>query len=366
MTPPRILMIGAVPVLVGTFAVLVLRNGLGDRPAKAQSTGGAGASGPASSGAAPAATPLGGAGPPTVTLAATLIADETVELYAKASGYISDLQVDIGSRVRKGDVLLRLDIPEMLDDVKQNAALLSARKAKVESAKAKAALARLAVESALARQKRVQAEWTLCKITCQRKAQLIKEKAIPQQEYDVAESQLAISEADLAMAAAGVAGARGEVLAAEADVQSAEADLGVAIAEGDRLKTLLAYAAVTAPFDGVITRRDVDRGAFVRSAAQGAGAALLRLERVDRLRLVLDVPETLAPLIRPGTAVQIQFRANGDETLTAPVTRSAAALRSDTRTMRAEVDLDNAAGRLLPGMYAKVTVRPPPTNPSGE
>lgn len=316
--------------------------------------------------AAPAATqPAAGAQSSAITLPATLDAEESVDLYAKASGYVSEIAVDIGSRVRNGDVLIQIDTPEMHDDIRQNEAVIAVRSARIEAMKAKAAQARLAVELALAQHKRVEAELGLSRITHTRKSELYREKAIPQQELDVAENQLAINEADLAIAKARIESARGEELAAQADVKAAEADLVVARSEAARLKTLLGYTTVKAPFDGVITRRDVDRGAFVRSAAQGAGLPLLALARVDRLRLVLDVPEVHAPVIRPGTEVRIQVRASGQQLLTGEVARIASALRADTRTMRAEVDLDNDDGALMPGMYARALIQLPAKSEPG-
>ena len=362
--PPRIT--GMAVASLAAATLLLVRNAGFDRSAQAQS-GGVTTSQP--TGAASTGTsvnPPSGTNPTALVLPAVLNADESVELYAKASGYVSKINVDIGSRVREGDVLIQLDAPEMVDDVKQSEAVDAARQARLAAMKAKAEQARLGVESALAQTKRVEAELALCRITYQRKAELYREKAIPQQEYDVAQNQQSISEADLVIAQAKAQSARGEEAAARAEIEAAEAELGVARADAARLRTLLAYTTLKAPFDGVVTRRGVDRGAFVRSAAQGTGAALLAVEKVDRLRLVIDVPETHAPLVHTGTQVQVQLRAQADRTFVAQVSRTAASLRADTRTMRAEVDLDNQSGRFLPGMYARVSIeRPTQTAPGG-
>lgn len=354
-----IVSLGAILIALTTAVVLVHPHGLG-QSAFAQSpspTNKPDTSPTASPTTSPAdSTPA----PRVLSLPGTLAADESVEMYAKASGYVSRMAVDIGSRVRKGDVLVQLDIPEMHDDLRQNEAHAAARRAKIEAMKAKAVQARLMIESALADQKRIEAELALSRITHERKAELHREKAIPQQEFDVAENQLAISKAELAISRAEVENARGEELAALADVKFAEAELNVAEAEAVRIKTLLGYTTITAPFDGVITRREVDHGDFVRSAAQGAGSPLLLIEKVDRLRLVVDIPEPQAPLVRVGTEVEFLIRANGGPAMKGKITRTASSLRSETRTMRAEIDLDNAGGELMPGMFAKVSIPMPP------
>ena len=130
----------------------------------------------------------------------------------------------------------------------------------------------------------------------------------------------------------------------------ARAEVLVGQAEINRLRTLIDYSSIRAPFDGVITARHVDRGAFVRSAADGTSQPLLRVS-------VLAVPEVDAPHVRVGTAVDINVTALGEHPFPGKVSRTAGALSPETRTMRAEVDVDNADGRLSPGMYARVVVK---------
>ncbi len=290
------------------------------------------------------------------TLPALLVADNTANLYAKVSGYVIQINVDIGSRVRAGDVLLKLAIPEMDDELRQREAQFGAKRAEVEALKAKVTQAQLAIQAAQAERMRFEAERDLSRITYERKVELYRGKAIPTQQLDEAKSQLDVSEARLGMARATVANAQGAERAAQADVKAAEAQVTLAGADVARLKTLIAYETITAPFDGVITRRNVNIGWFVRSAAQGAGPWLLTLDKVDRIRVVIDVPEAEAPLVRPGTPVDIEIASLKEPPFHAVVTRTATAIRSDTRTMRAEVDLKNTREQLSPGMYAKVIV----------
>ena len=247
-------------------------------------------------------------------MSATLRADQRADLFAYVSGYVMAVHVDIGSRVKKGDRLLEISVPEMGDELRRAAALLAAKRAHVAAA---------------------QAALDLQKITTRRQEELAREKAISQQALDEA---------------------MGKLTQAQAQILVAESEVGVAQAELTRLETLVGYATIKAPFDGTITRRGFDPGAFVRSAAEGEMRPLFSLADLRRIRVVLDVPETDAPFVRPQSPVDIVLPALAGRQIEATVTRTSVSLDASTRTMRVEVDLDNAEGRLSPGMYARVTV----------
>ncbi len=236
-----------------------------------------------------------------LNIPATLEAYEKADLYAKISGFITKVNVDIGSYVRKGDVLMEVAVPEIADKLRQCEAILEAKQAREK----------------------------LDEITAKRQEQLAADKAISQQRLDEALSQFAI----------------------------AKADTKVAESEVARMRTLLEYATITAPFDGVITARNFDHGAFVRSAADGQTQPLFALAKTDKIRLVIHVPEPDVPFVRAGTKVEIKIKCLNGETIVSAVTRTSMALNSNTRTMRAEVDLNNKNGQLTPGMYAKVSVK---------
>lgn len=304
----------------------------------------------AQSTSAPASQPAG------LSLPAIVVPDEQVDLYAKASGYVSRITVDYGARVKRGDVLIELEIPELRDELRQAEAALLAREAKVQSLQAKVRQAELLVESARAQQQHDAAERELAKITFGRKSELYQAKAIPAQEYDVAKIAVTLADAQVRIGEAKVAAAEGDLLSAKADVQAGQADLKVSQADLARAKSLMEYTTLRAPFDAVVTQRRVDHGAFVRSAAQGAGEPLLTLMKVDRVRVAFDVPEQYAAAIRPGSPALLQIRARGDSAAPVTVTRTAGAIQTTTRTMRAEIDLDNPDGRLIPGAYARVTL----------
>lgn len=278
----------------------------------------------------------------TVRMPATLDAFEEAELYAKTSGYVASVLVDIGSPVKPGQVLLTIDVPEMADELAQAEAERQAMEALVARNQAK-------LETARAEVNRFQAEYDMRKLTRDRKKELCEQHAIPQQELDEAEAELAVAVAKAQIARAAVAGG-------EADLRAAQAAVSMTAAKVARIRTLMEYATLRAPFDGVITERFVHPGAFVRSAADGATTPLLSIARTDKLRLALEIPESDASFVRVGTGVEITLRAIRNQAMQAEITRVAGALRPQTRTLPVEVDLINNDGDLAPGMYAQVTV----------
>jgi len=241
---------------------------------------------------------------------------ERALLYAKVTGYVGRVRVDIGDRVAQGTVLVELDVPEMKPELGRAKAGVVAAQAVLQKARAQAEQQR---------------------ITHQRLSRL------------QASEPLAVTQQDVDMAAA-------DLQVAEATVQSAQAEISVARAEIKKLEALMAYAVIRAPFDGVVAQRLVDRGALVVSGADG-GDPVLEVAREDRLRLVLAVPESIVPQTRAGVLAEITVDALPGRTFGGTVSRCAGSLTQDTRTMRAEIDMHDHGGLLRPGMYATVRLQ---------
>ncbi|MCC6153496.1 MAG: efflux RND transporter periplasmic adaptor subunit [Candidatus Hydrogenedentes bacterium] len=249
-----------------------------------------------------------------IKLPANLVPDEQVSLYAKLPGYLDTITVDRGATVTKDQVIATLSAPEMQSNLALAEAKLRAAQAETGRAKANAKLA---------------------KTTHERLAKLhaAEPGAVTQEDVDDAEAK---------------------DLVAQADLVAADADVGVASAEVKQLKTLLDYLTVRAPFEGVATQRFMDPGALVGA---GTGAKpIVEITRVNKLRLAFDLPERLAPFIKTGRAVKYSLTALPGKSFDAAITRRTDALASGTRTMRAEVDIDNSSGALSPGMYASVQI----------
>jgi len=216
-----------------------------------------------------------------------------------------------------------------------------------EAAKAQAALAQATAGLTMAKREfeALQAEQALESITLRRQEELFAGKAVTEQQIDEARAKAQVQAAQVGVGRAHVA--------------AAGADLRTAVAEQRRLQALLGYTQIVAPFDGVVTRRSLNPGDLVQAATASRSAPLFTCAKLDIVRIFADVPEANAITIRPGTAANIQVGgAAGPDTLHAVVTRSAGALDPATRTMHVEIDLPNADGRLVPGMYVQVTLNP--------
>jgi multidrug resistance efflux pump len=248
--------------------------------------------------------------------------------------------------------LLRLNVPEMADELRSFRATLQTRRAELAAARAKLAHAEQTEPRATAEVHRAEADAILKRATARRKEELRREHAIPQQELDEARAALAMAEGTLAVARARLAEMEPERQVLQAAIGVAEGGVAAAEASLTRLETLARYATVIAPFDGVVTERLVDPGAFVRSAGDGGVTPVLRLANLDQLRLVVDVAEPDVRFVRTGTIAEMDR--GGEQEARAAVSRVASSLRPDTRTMRAEIDIENTDRRLVPGAYVKV------------
>jgi RND family efflux transporter MFP subunit len=306
---------------------------------------------------------------------------EKTDIYAKVAGYLDTFgqvqrgdgkprPVDIGDRVAKGQVLARLSVPEMEQERVQKAALVDQARAELGQAEASMAAAIATVEAAKARLDqtraqiaRYQAEVNYRKSEYDRYVSLVKERAVRGELEDeklnlyraagashaAATAALATDQANLKVEQARLAKARADIAGANARLKVAEANLEYTV-------TLLGYANLKAPYEGIITRRLVDTGAFVQSAATGKAEPLFTLALVDRLRIIADIPEAEAGLVKLGQPVTLQMNASGGQQFRGKVARFADALDSGTRTMRTEVDLEAPARALRPGMFGSVTI----------
>jgi RND family efflux transporter MFP subunit len=223
------------------------------------------------------------------------------------------------------------------------------------------ATAEAAVEQAQAVARRAAAAYVKWESEHGRFVQLAANGSVTEKLVDESREQLAAADANRqeaqakqASARAGVAESKAGVAKAAADLVAAEARLRVAQAEHAKAVTLLQYGTIEAPFDGVVTRRNVHTGHLVHAGPEGE--PLLVLMRTDVLRVAADVPEADADLIRPGQPVSIRLPALAGEPLAGKVARTSGSLDVATRTLRVEIDVPNQDGKLQPGLYAYVSI----------
>jgi RND family efflux transporter MFP subunit len=300
----------------------------------------------------------------------SVIAFESADLFAKVSGYLKSQEVDIGSRVKQGDVLARIDAPEFVKAVEQDQAAVTQAKAQVVQAQARVATAVAEREAAEAAVKQSAAEVDrTAAVRAFREKQyariksLYELKSIDERLVDEKLDEMEAARASEAAAKAAVLTAKAHVGAAQAKVDQAEADLADAQANVDVAQAALAkaqvfvdYSQIVSPYDGVVTKRKFFRGDFIRSADQGGLVPLLGVSRTDLMRVVVQVPDRDVPFIHSGNEAKIQIDALPGSQFTGKVSRMADAEDPETRTMRVEIDLANTRSTLREGMYGRVKI----------
>jgi len=254
---------------------------------------------------------------------------QEIDVMAKVSGYIKDIKVDIGDRVKEGQLLATLEIPEMQDDLTRAAAA-------IDEANADLAASRDELQ-------RAQSTHDMAHLSYSRVLDVSKKEPglVPQQEVDEAHSRDLVAEAQ-------VSGAKSRITASEQRIR-------VSQAEQARVKTLFQYATISAPFTGVITKRYANSGSLIQAgtASQSQAMPVVRLSENGLLRLALPVPESAVPLIHLGEPVDVRVSAL-HRSFPGRVARFSDKVDESTRTMKTEVDVPNPTLVLVPGMYAEV------------
>ena len=266
-----------------------------------------------------------------LTIAAEFKPFQEIEVHAKVAGFLKSISVDVGDRVRAGQLLAVIEVPELQDEIRQDEAAV--RRAAEEINRAQADL------------ERARSAHDVAHIAADRLTNVMKVRPnlVAQQDIDEASGRDRVAEAQVATAQASLASARDQ--------------LEIAKAAGSKTQTLFDYARITAPFAGVITHRYADTGAMIQTgtSSQTQSMPVVRLSENDRLRLVIPVPESAVSRIHLGQHVDVTVQSL-HRTVSGTVARFANRLDTDTRTMRVEVDVQNANLELVPGMYADASL----------
>lgn len=267
----------------------------------------------------------------TLTVAGEFQPYQEVELHAKVSGYIRRINVDIGDRVKSGQVIATLEVPELNAQVAGSEAEIRHRKSEISRAQSDVALAE-ASHAAL------HSAYTRLATAAKMRPGLVAE-----QELDDSQARDLDAEA--------------KVNSAKAALEAAREQLGVSNADHQRVSALQSYSVVTAPFAGVITMRYADVGSLIQSGTTSNTQSMpvVKLAQNDLLRLRMPVPEEDVPYIAVGGDVAIKLQATG-KIISGKIVRFTRELTSSTRTMLAEIDVPNADFSLSAGMTAEVTI----------
>jgi RND family efflux transporter MFP subunit len=242
--------------------------------------------------------PIAAADAEDLVLPSTMQAYVESPIYARTSGYLKKWYHDIGTRVRKGELLAEIDTPEVDQQLAQSRAELGT----------------------------AQANQNLSQITATRYEGLLKQDSVSKQEAD---------------------NASGDLAAKRANTQSAEANVR-------RLQETESFKHIYAPFSGVITRRNVDLGNLINAGNGGSAQELFSLAQTDPIRVFVNVPEVSAPAIHTGLEAYVELQQFPGQKFYGKVARTADSIDLNTRTLLTEVDVPNKTGQLLPGGYAQV------------
>jgi HlyD family secretion protein len=275
-------------------------------------------------------------GPFILTLPGTVLPFDQARIFARATGYVAERHVDIGSRVAKGDLLLRIAAPDLDHQLSEAEARLVQMEGTLEQARAAA--------------EQAHSDATLADVTNTRTLRLATQGWESKQNADNTRLGLASKLAAVNNAEAGVRVAEASIRAQEATVR--------------RLKQLTEFERVEAPFHGVITARNVDNGDLVKADDNSVGTPLFTIQRDDIVRVQVNVPQSGAVGLQDGLGAEVRVPELPGRTFEGKVSRNSVALDAASRTMLAEVDVPNPDGALRPGFYVDVQFgipRPVPT-----
>jgi HlyD family secretion protein len=304
------------------------------------------------------------------TQPATLQAFEFVELYAQATGILDKQDVDIDSVVKKGDLLAEIRAPDLVADRAQAYAGWKKSKAEKVQAEKEVDVVQADLEAAKQRVKQREAEKNAAdsylkfrKAEFDRYKELALSKSIEARIVDEESDRFdsALFRRDGAAAAEQTANLdvlakKSKLLKARSDVDEAEAAVDLAKAQLDKADALLSFTKVIAPFGGVITQRNYNNGAFIRTAERGGQNPLLVLKHLDKMRVIVQLPDTDVPFVSKGDPAELVIATVRPKPFIGKVCRTAGSENLKSRTMRVEIDLDNKDRILRDGMYGYITI----------
>jgi RND family efflux transporter MFP subunit len=247
-------------------------------------------------------------------------------IFARADGYVKQRIADIGDLVKQGQLLAEIESPEVDQQLLQSrASLQQSRSALAQS------------EAALEQAK---ANLNLAEVTAQRWSQLVTKGVMARQDGDEKNATFLARKADVSAAEANVRAAKDNIAAAEANVQ--------------RLTEIKSFQLIRAPYDGVITIRNVTLGTLASGGSTSAVRELYRITQLNPLKVTVEVPQSEVGSIHVGLACDLRIRELAGKVYSAHVTRTANSLNPTSRTLTTEIQFENPGGLVLPGMYGEV------------
>lgn len=264
----------------------------------------------------------------TIEIPGDLLARLDTPMYARVDGYLKYRPVEIGDHVKKGDLLVEIDTPDLDAQLAQSQATL---------AQSKATLLQLNAALLVAK-----SNAKLAATTAERYRILLAQESVAKQDYDNQAAAAEVAEANIKQA--------------EENIHAAEATIGANVANVRRMQELKTYAKLVAPYDGVVTYRSMqsDPGTLISSGNTTQSRELIKVSQIDTLRIFVNVPQSYATLIHVGETADLIVDEYPGRTFPARVSSTTNAVDPVSRSLLAVLLVDNPKGELLPGMYTKV------------
>ncbi len=306
-----------------------------------------------------------------ITVQVGTVETDEVQLFAQVTGVLKKQTVDIGDRVGPNMLLAEVDVPELVEQEKRHAAVAEQARARVKQMQAKVEVAKADLEAEKAQiiyaeaNARAATAWlTYRTLQLERMKYLAKKESVEEKLVDEAKERHEAARESENSAKAAIVATKAKVMSvaakidlAEADVLEAEAQTKVADADLAKLREQLKFAQIKAPFEGIITHRAMVPGGLVRSAAlSGTQVPLLTIQRTDRMRMVVQIPDRDVPYADPGDPAYVEIDAFPGEKFNAKINRIAKTEHAATRLMPVEIDLPNPDKKIRQGMFGKVTI----------
>lgn len=243
-------------------------------------------------------------------------------IFSRADGYLKTRLVDVGSHVKTGDLMAEIETPELDQQISQARATLAQAQSNQKELQADISLAK--------------ANLDLARVTSERWERLLAKGVVPRQDVDERKADLEVKRAQVEHAEASLATAQDTIRASQANL--------------NRLQELKGFARVTAPFDGVVTTRNVDIGTLINAGSK----EMFRVARIDPLRIFVQVPQTYVASIHEGQMAELHVDERPGHVFPARVTNVANSLDTTSRSMLVILQTPNPGGTLYPGMYSQV------------
>ena len=292
-------------------------------------------------------------------------------MHPVVAGVLKRVEVDIGDRVKRGQLLAEIDVPTLAIDEKLAAVGVEQAKSLLLEAEVRIVAARTEINSAkgVVKQRGTEVDAAKANLAYRKKQfdrvkELVKQGAVDQRLLDEAETNLRAAEAQIDGAIAAVESAKGDTLVkeskllqAEAGVRTAKVNVEAARLILEKAQIAIAQTKIAAPFDGVITRRNYHSGSYVRPGERGADGVMFTLMRVDIVRVVAAVSERDIPLTEVGVPAEVTIHAFPSMKVSGKVARLGFAVDAAKGMMRVEIDVPNPKGDIRPGMTGTVTLK---------